>query len=166
MLSHVEERKTRNNKQKRKQESELGVGTNLLLVFRDWTENSLRSLYLLHIYRKENTVVLDLDRGALFANPVTHPLNMFAISRRRSMHTTRAVWEKFESHSASNGNPVAGNDKSLMSKVKAEAKKMLKIQLALVPVCVLVLVFVFPTPSPEEEKRMRIEYEKNAGWKT
>lgn len=76
--------------------------------------------------------------------------------------TRRLLQRKFESHSGAPPN----TDNSVMGKVKAEAKKMLKIQLFLVPICVVVLVFAFPTPSAEEEKRMREEYEQNAGWKT
>jgi hypothetical protein len=54
----------------------------------------------------------------------------------------------------------------MMSKMKAEMWKMLKIQMALVPIVAVVLIFFFPPPSAEEEKKMRIEYEQNAGWKT
>ncbi len=54
----------------------------------------------------------------------------------------------------------------MFDKVKAETKKMLKIQLVLIPVSAVILFWLFPPPSPEDEKRLRLEYEKNAGWKT
>lgn len=73
----------------------------------------------------------------------------------------------FQSHS--NATPIgSGKDgkETIIDKVKAEGKKMLKIQLVLIPVSAVLLFWLFPPPSPEEERRLRAEYEKNAGWKT
>lgn len=65
--------------------------------------------------------------------------------------------------SASHSAPVK---ETVKDKLKAELKKMIKIQLFLIPVACVIVFWLFPPPSPEEEKRLRIEYEKNAGWKT
>lgn len=89
---------------------------------------------------------------------------MLRLTRRALLQRSRTLLEKkFESHSSG---VTPGVDNSMTGKLKAEMKKMLRIQLFLIPICVIVMVFMFPTPSEAEEKRMREEYERNAGWKT
>ncbi|GET92358.1 hypothetical protein, conserved [Leishmania tarentolae] len=88
---------------------------------------------------------------------------MLCLTRRALMQRSRTLLENFKSHSAA-GNPTT--DTSVTGKVKAELKKMIKIQLVLIPICVVVMVWMYPTPTEEDERRMRLEYERNAGWKT
>ncbi|KAG5467933.1 hypothetical protein LSCM4_01019 [Leishmania orientalis] len=89
---------------------------------------------------------------------------MLCLTRRALMQRSQAIWEKkFSSHS-SGANPAT--DTSVAGKVKAELKKMIKIQLVLIPICVVFMVWMYPTPTEEDERRMRLEYERNAGWKT
>ena len=53
-----------------------------------------------------------------------------------------------------------------VTKIKAEALKMLKLQLMIVVVGTALMLLVFPPPSKSEEKRLIAEYERSAGWKT
>ena len=53
-----------------------------------------------------------------------------------------------------------------VTKIKAEALKMLKLQAILVVVGTAFVLLVFPPPSASEEKRLIAEYERSAGWKT
>ena len=82
---------------------------------------------------------------------------------------SRHLWSTAAAGTASATAAAAGDSgkrNEVVSKVKGEMWKMMKIQLALVPIIGLILIFFFPPPSAEEEKKMRIEYEQNAGWKT
>ncbi|CAM38596.1 conserved hypothetical protein [Leishmania braziliensis MHOM/BR/75/M2904] len=89
---------------------------------------------------------------------------MLCFTRRALMRRSqRALEQKFKSHCGST-NPAT--DTSVAGKVKAELKKMIKIQLVLIPICVVLMVWMYPTPTEEDERRMRLEYERNAGWKT
>ncbi|CAG9582169.1 conserved hypothetical protein [Leishmania major strain Friedlin] len=89
---------------------------------------------------------------------------MLCLTRRALMERSRTMLEtNFKSHSAA-ANPAT--DSSVTGKVKAELKKMIKIQLVLIPICVVFMVWMYPTPTEEDERRMRLEYERNAGWKT